>query len=119
MSNLLECIRSPAFSTITMVVLCIITLVLKLISSKVKNEKIKHIIDILPDAMIKAETEGTTPSNKLEIAIKYIKDKVKSISDNDIINMIENAIIISKNVNYTPKQEDKVSCESRISMPNK
>lgn len=95
------------------------TLFCKWVASKVKSRWLKKAILILPDAMILAEETGTSPSNKLDIAVNYIKDRIKRLSKDEIISLIEEGITISKNVNSSPKQEDIVSSESRISIPER
>lgn len=118
MQVILDYIKSPEFlkivSTLTPIFIFLVSLICSLIRSKTKNEKLRRLTEILPEAMIAAENSGGEPVEKLFCCLNYIKERVK-LSDATIVDAIENAITISKNVNvYSSAISERKSSESII-----
>lgn len=127
MSNLLDWLNAHIFnptfvsviSALSPLIVSLLILIFRLIASRIKNESLKKLILILPEAMEFAEQTGSSPSNKLDIAANYIKQRVKKISRTEIVEFIESGITISKTINTKYTQEKSVSSESRISIPER
>lgn len=100
-------VNSELFKTILGVTMpfisAIIIVVCRLIASRVKNEKLRRLISVLPEAMITAERNGGSSTDKLNFAVSFVKEKIKGLSTAIIKDFIENAISISKNVNADKK----------------
>lgn len=98
------------WSDILLFGLTFLIFVFKLISSRVKNEKLKRLFDILPECMRIAEENGGSSEDKLNRAVLEIKNRLKGLKESYIKTVIENAIKISKECN----SKDNVRVESRI-----
>lgn len=124
MSSFLEFLKTIDWGKVvtellSLFILCLI-LVFKLVASGVKNEKLKKLILILPDALEYAERNGTNPSSKLDLCVEYIQERIKKLSRSIIVDFIESGVAISKSdVNREYSQESLASSESRISIPEK
>lgn len=82
-------------------VLEIIAKICSMISGNIKNAKYKKVLNLLPDALEYAETNGTSAENKLALCIEYIQGVIKGFSSKELTTFINNYIDMTKNVNAT------------------
>lgn len=69
------------------------------IAKKVTNDKLRRLIELLPDALEAAEQNGGSAQQKLTFATNYLTKRIKGLSIETITDAIENGITISKTVN--------------------
>lgn len=112
MDKLLDWLTNPTngefFSFLISALCAIVALIWDLVSVKIKNERIRRLVAILPEAMTEAEKTGGTGQEKLLFVINYVKKQIKGLTDDLITEFIERGVIISKNVNSNV-QENKSS----------
>lgn len=100
---------SEFVSTACSLLFWIVIFVIVFLISKIKNSTLKKMASLLPEAMIYAESNGTSPEEKLTLCINYIKDRVKFVTKKTIKVFIEGGIVISKNVNKNLEEEEMKS----------
>lgn len=76
---------------------------IRCIANKVTNDKLRMLIEILPEALESAEKNGGSAQQKLTFATNYITTRIKNLPIAIITDAIENGITVSKSVNVRSK----------------
>lgn len=99
-------ITDVGISTLTSIgtfLLALICYSIRCIANKVTNDKLRRLIEILPDALEAAEKNGGSSQQKLTFATNYITTRIKNLSIAIITDAIENGITVSKVINVRSK----------------
>lgn len=78
------------------------------IASKVKNEKLKRLFQLVPEAMIFAEKNAVGAEEKLSVAVEYLLSRIKGVNKQTIVNAIETVIPATKQVNVSSTSKTSV-----------
>lgn len=100
------CTTDVGISTLTSLgtfLLAIICYGIRCIACKVSNDKLKRLIEIVPDALEDAEKLGGSAQQKLTHAIEYVTKRIKGLPIEVITDAIEKGITVSKTVNLKSK----------------
>ena len=100
------CRSDVGISTLTSLgtfLLALICYAIRSLAKKVTNDKLRRLIELLPDALESAENNGGSAQQKLTFATDYLTNRIKGLPIETITDAIENGITISKTVNVGDK----------------
>lgn len=100
------CASDVGISTLTSIgtfLLALICYGIRCLAKKVTNDRLRRLIEILPDALEAAENNGGSAQQKLTFATEYLTKRIKGLPVDVITDAIENGITISKTVNVRSK----------------
>lgn len=101
MEALKQWLLNGGSNLIALVITSSVIMIFSAIANRIKDPKLKKIMQIIPRAIIYAEKMGGSGNEKLAIAIDYVKSTGVCTNSDKITNYIEDYLILTKNVNIS------------------